>query len=345
METAQAGSAPSPNASTGNGEPGTEAPRVGRVRRALGDGSLTRNALLIALIGEMVLFFLLSADFLTVGNLRDVAVESSITGLVCVPLAILLLTGYIDLSVGSVLALGAVVTGLLLNADVNPVLAGAAGVGVGLAIGVTNGVLCSVMGFSAIIVTLGGLTALRGVALAASTTTPTGFGSGFGGLGNGTVAGVPIPVLIVAAAFLVGGFVLRFTVWGRHVYAIGVNREAAFLSGLSVRRLPLIIFAATGAAAGLGGVIQAARLDAAPGGTLGMGFELDVLTAVLLGGVSFGGGRGKIFGVFLGVAFLAILQNGLTLLNVSTQVADVAKGAVLIVAGGLEYLNQRSDSR
>ncbi|MCW3101231.1 MAG: Monosaccharide-transporting ATPase, partial [Chthonomonadaceae bacterium] len=221
MDTAQIDPHPSTDAGAAEDRSTIEAttgqPRGSRVRRALTNGSLMRNALLIALLVEMLVFFLLSADFLTIGNLRDVAVDSAITGLVAVPFAILLLTGYIDLSVGSVLALAAVVTGLLLNAGVTPVAAGAAGVGVGLAVGIANGVLCAVVGFSAIIVTLGGLTALRGIALAVSTATPTNFGAGFDQLGTGAVAGFPIPVLIVGAAFLTGGFVLRFTVWGRHV--------------------------------------------------------------------------------------------------------------------------------
>lgn len=343
MSITELGAPPAQHSDGGDGAGSASTART-LLARALGRRAVLRNALLLALVAEVVVFFLFSADFLTVGNLTDIGLESSVIALVSVPFALLLLTGYIDLSVGSVLGLAAVITGLLLNHGTSPVLAVLAGIGVGTVIGLINGLLCAVMGFSSIIVTLGGLTALRGVALQASTATPTNFGASFDAIGNGSIAGVPTPVIIAAAALLIGGAILRFTAWGRHIYAIGINREAAFLSGLSIRRLPLILFVATGAAAALGGIIQAARLDAAPGSTLGVGFELNVLTAVLLGGVSFGGGRGKLFGVFLGVAFLGILQNGLTLLNVSLPVTDVAQGLVLVVAGGLEYLNHRAEN-
>jgi ribose transport system permease protein len=304
---------------------------------------IARSALLGALVLEIVVFFLFSADFLTLDNFLDIGVQSSIIGLVAVATALLLITGYIDLSVGSTLALSAVVAGLLLADGTSPALAVLAGIGTGLAVGVFNGALVCYLGFSTIIVTLGTLTAVRGVAISASGTTPTGFGETFAKIGNGEVAGIPAPILIAGVAFLLAGVFLRYSVYGRHVYAIGVNKEAAFLSGISVRRIPFLLFAVTGIAAGLGGVMLASRIDAAPGGSIGNGFELDVLTAVLLGGVAFDGGKGKIFGVLLGVAFLAILQNGLTLLNVPSTTALIAKGGVLIVAAALAFASARTE--
>lgn len=304
--------------------------------------TLARNALLVALLLEITLFYLLSADFLTLNNFLDIGVQSSIIGLVAVTSAILLLTGYVDLSIGSTLALAAVVTGLLLSSGSYWALAILAGLGVGLAVGVLNGVLVCLLGFSAIIVTLGMLTAIRGAAIAVSDQTPSGFGSAFAQLGNGSILGIPVPILIVGTAFALGGLFLRYSVYGRHVYAIGVNREAAFLSGIAIRKIPFVIFALTGMSAALGGIILASRIDAAPASTIGNGLELDVLTAVLLGGVAFGGGRGSIFGVLLGVLFLAILQNGLTLLNVPSTYALIAKGSVLVAAAAFEYINSRS---
>lgn len=319
---------------------GTDAPRARAWLHQYG-GRLAKSALLVALVLEIIAFFLLSADFLTVANFRAIGIQSSIIGLVAVATALLLITGYVDLSIGSVLALSAVVTGTLLTNGASPLVAGLAGVGMGVAIGLFNGALVCYLGFSTIIVTLGMLTAVRGIAIEASEQTPTGFGDTFAQLGNGAVLGIPIPIAIVALAFALGGLFLRYSVYGRHVYAIGVNREAAFLSGIRVRRIPFVLFALTGLAAGLGGVILASRIDAAPGGTLGAGFELSVLTAVLLGGVAFNGGRGNMFGVFLGVAFLAILQNGLTLLNVPTTASLIAQGGVLVAAAALERANAR----
>jgi ribose/xylose/arabinose/galactoside ABC-type transport system permease subunit len=328
------------HSSTGGGAPVRDEPREGPLRRSF--GRIARSALLIALGLEIFIFWLFSADFLTVDNFLDIGVQSSIIGLVAVATAILLITGYIDLSVGSTLALAAVVCGLLLVDGASPLVAGLAGVGTGLAVGVFNGALVCYLGFSTIIVTLGSLTAIRGVAISASDTTPTGFGDTFAKLGNGSIVGVPVPIVIAGAAFLLAGLFLRYSVYGRHVYAIGVNKEAAFLSGISIRKIPFVLFAVTGIAAGLGGVMLASRIDAAPGGSIGNGFELDVLTAVLLGGVAFDGGRGKIFGVLLGVAFLAILQNGLTLLNVPSTTALIVKGGVLIAAAALEFASARS---
>jgi ribose/xylose/arabinose/galactoside ABC-type transport system permease subunit len=126
---------------------------------------------------------------------------------------------------------------------------------------------------------------------------------------------------------------------------VGVNREAAFLSGISVRSIPFKLSVVVGIAAAIGGIITAARIGAAPGGTIGVSFELSVLTAVLLGGVAFGGGRGGIFGIFLGVAFMAILQNGLTILNVSNTLQQLLEGLVLVVAAALEWISARSSRR
>lgn len=305
-------------------------------------GQIGRNALLVALILEVIFFHLFSGNFLTLNNFTNVAVQSSIIGLVAVPTALLLLTGYVDLSIGSTLALGAVVAGVTLVGGAGPILAILAGVAAGLVVGLVNGMLVCLLGFSAIIVTLGGLTAVRGVSLAITEQSPTNFPNSFLQLGGGVLFGIPIPVLITGLAFLLGGLFLRYTVYGRYVYAIGVNPEATYLSGVSIRTIPLILFMLTGAAAGLGGTVLAARIGAAPPGTLGVGFELSVLTAVLLGGVAFGGGRGNIFGVLLGVLFLGILQNGLTLLNVPSTYSLIAQGGVLIVAAAFEYLSSRS---
>jgi ribose transport system permease protein len=233
---------------------------------------LARSALLLALAAEILLFFFFSAHFLTVDNFRDIAIQSSVIGIVAVATALLLLTGYVDLSVGSNLALTAVVTGTLLVHGSSTVVAVAVGLGIGTAIGAFNGILVSYFGFSTIIVTLGMLTALRGIALSASEVTPTGFSSSFTAIGNGTILTVPVPIVLLALAFIIGGAFLRYSAYGRHIFAIGVNKEAAFLSGIEVKRVPFYLFVVTGAAAALGGIIMASRIDAAPGGSLGTGF-------------------------------------------------------------------------
>lgn len=302
-----------------------------------------RSALLIGLIATIIYFTTRTDLFLTVNNLKNIALSSAVLLIVAVPEGLLVITGLVDLSVGSVIGLSGVLAGLLMTSHHVPwELAALAGIGVGALTGLLNGLCVAASGLSPIIVTLGTLQLARGVAQAISPNTTFGYPSGMVQLGSGSWSGLPIQVWIAIGVFLLGALVLYATPAGRYVYAIGVNREAAFLSGIATRRLPLLLFVATGAAAGLGGILFAARLNAAPSGTLGVSFELSVLTAVLLGGVAFNGGRGTVAGVLLGVAFLGVLQNGLTLINVSNATQQIVTGVVLVIAAGLDQVSQRS---
>lgn len=307
---------------------------------------VARNVLLFGLLALVIFFAVKSSSFLTLTNFRGIALASAVLAIASVAEALVILAGYVDLSVGSVLGLSGVVAGLL-TAQVHApvVLAVLGGLAVGALVGAVNGVLCTICGLSPILVTLGTLTAVRGATLLTTSLPVYGFGPHFDFLGVGTLFGLPVPVIVAILVFALGGFYLALTAGGRHVYAIGVNPEAAYLSGVSVRRLPFLLFVLSGVAAALGGVLFAARLDSAPPGTLGVGFELDVLTAVLLGGVAFEGGRGTMLGVLLGVLFLGVLQNGLTLLNVTAFWQEVANGMALIVAAGLSVLSARAAGR
>lgn len=304
--------------------------------------AVSRNALLVGLLVLIVFFTVSSPVFLTAGNMRDIAVQMSILAVVAVPSAILLLAGGVDLSIGSTVALGGVVAGTLM---VNGSPVGVAillGVASGAAIGLINGVLCALLGFSPIIVTLGMLTAVRGLVFVVNSVPVFGFPDSFTFLGRGDLLGVPVLIVIAALAFALGSVFLYLTPWGRHVFALGVNRDAAYLSGVSTKLLPLVLYVVSGAAAAFGGVLLAARLNSASSSSLGIGFELDVLTAVLLGGVAFGGGRGSLLGVLIGVLFLGVLSNGLILLNVYPFYVLLAKGGALVVAAGLDVLSSRA---
>ncbi|MCW2491114.1 MAG: ptative permease component of transporter [Frankiales bacterium] len=302
-----------------------------------------QNVLLVGLIGLSIFFGFKSPQFWTLTNIRSIGLTSAVLAIVAVAEALLILSGYVDLSIGSVLGLGGVVAGLLtVNHHAAPVIAVGVALLVGAGIGAVNGWLCTYLGLSPLLVTLGALTAVRGATLLVTSLPVFGFGTAFDSLGVGTIAGIPVPVVIAAAIFAIGALYLGLTPGGRHVYAIGVNPEAAYLSGIQIKRLPFTLFVLCGAAAALGGVLFAARLDSAPPGTLGVGFELSVLTAVLLGGVAFEGGRGNMIGVLLGVLFLGVLQNGLTLLNVTDFWQQVANGVALVVAAGLSVLSTRA---
>ena len=265
---------------------------------------------------------------------------------VAIPMAFLLIMGHVDLSVGSTIALTAVVLGMLMRDwGVHPLFATIAAIGIGALVGLANGVLVTRVGLSPIIVTLGSLTAIRGFAMWLAPFPVFGFPADFVQLSYTGVFGIPFLVVGAAIVVAIGAFLLALSAVGRHALAIGVNEEAAFLSGISVKRTVLIAYVATAAMAGFAGAMWASLLNSAPAGSLGVGTELSVLTAVLLGGVSFNGGRGTIRGVVLGVLFLAVLQNGLTLMNVAAAAAGIVQGLALVVAAGLDLATQKAESR
>jgi ribose transport system permease protein len=306
--------------------------------------STVRRHPLIAVLAAMVVAFQLSTgSFLAPANLSGIATDAATLAVVAVPLALLVISGYLDLSVGSTLALGGLVAGWLAGQHhQSPVVAVLGALAAGAAVGAVNGVLCCYLGLSPFIVTLGMLTAVRGLAQQLFPLPLSGFGPGFAWLGGARIAGVAAPVAVAAAVLAAGALFLALTPAGRHVFAIGVNREAAHLSGINIRRTPFALFVATGVAAALAGAIKASVLDSVVAGTSGAGFELTVLTAVLVGGVALTGGSGSILGVLLGVLFLGGLQNGLTLLNVPTFWQQMAQGLALVAGAALAYFAPRA---
>ncbi|MGW2613802.1 ABC transporter permease [Streptomyces sp. NPDC001500] len=326
----------------------TTTPTPGRARpapRTFADTALSmlRRHPLLAVLAVMVLFFQLSTgSFLDTGNLRGIAADAATLAVVAVPLALLVISGYLDLSVGSTVALGGLVAGWLAGQQAqSPAVAVLGALAVGAAVGAVNGFLCCYLGLSAFIVTLGTLTAVRGFAQQLFPLPLSGFGPGFAWLGGSRLAGLDAPVVVAALVLVAGALFLALTPAGRHVFAIGVNREAAYLSGIAVRRTPFALFVVTGVAAALAGAIKASVLDSVVAGTSGAGFELTVLTAVLLGGVALTGGSGSVLGVLLGVLFLDCLQNGLTLLSVPTFWQQMAQGAALVAGAALARFGPR----
>ncbi|MGO4590268.1 ABC transporter permease [Paenarthrobacter sp. 2TAF44] len=290
-----------------------------------------------ATLGLMVYFSLATKSFLTGGNLLAVLTQNGPTFIVAVVAAVLLMAGFVDLSVGSTLALAGVCSGLtFLSSGLIPGLL--VGIAVGTAIGAINGLLIGWLELSPLVVTLGMLAATRGVAQYLAPDSLYGFPSDVNILGNGSIFGVSY--LGLAALLVIGAALLtmnRLPV-GRKIIAIGVNARASYLVGIPVKRLSVLLYVVVGLAAGIAGVLQVARLDSAPSGTLGVGFEVTVLTAVLLGGVPFNGGRGSVLRVVLGVWLIAILKNGLTLLNLGPEIAGIVTGSVLVLAAGLEAI-------
>lgn len=289
-----------------------------------------------------ILFAFLSPNFLTAGNIVNIFRQASINIVLAAGMTFVILTGGIDLSVGSILAVSAVVAVLV---SLLPALgwAGAiAGLLTGLLLGLVNGALITFLNVPPFIVTLGSLTALRGLAfLVANGTTVLNRDLNFAWVGNNYVGPVPWLVIIALLTIVVSWFVLRQTVLGVQIYAVGGNERAARLTGIKVDRVLLFVYGVSGLLAGLAGIMSASRLYSATG-MLGQGYELDAIAAVILGGTSFTGGIGTIGGTLLGALIIAVLNNGLTLLNMSYFWQLVVKGLVIIVAVIIDRIRRGS---
>ncbi len=303
---------------------------------------LRLSGMLPVLVLLCIGFELASGRFLSVNNMSIVMQQASINAVLAAGMTFVILTGGIDLSVGSILALAAVVA---VGATITPGLAWAAiplALLAGAACGLVNGSLIAWLGLPPFIVTLGALTAVRGVArLAAGDSTVFNSDLPFAIVGNGNFLGIPWLVVIAFLVILLAWVILRRTVLGTWIYAVGGNAEAAALAGIKVPRVLLFVYAVSGLLAGLGGVMSAARLYAANGLQLGQAYELDAIAAVILGGTSFVGGIGSVWGTLIGALIIAVLSNGLILLGVSDIWQYIIKGGVIILAVAIDKLRTR----
>ncbi|MGL4603356.1 MAG: ABC transporter permease [Iodobacter sp.] len=289
---------------------------------------------LLALLLISGVLSVMSRDFLTVNNLLNVLRQVSINALIAFGMTFVILLGGIDLSVGAVLALSSVAIATMMAAGMDPILATLCGVLAGAALGAVNGIIISRGKVAPFIATLGTMTVFRGLALVFSDGRPiTGFNSDFFSmLGAGYIANViPVPVITTLIAFIALWFILKKTVFGRHVYAVGGNEEASLISGVKTGRIKLWVYTLSGGLSALAGVILTSRLNSAQPNA-GMGYELDAIAAVVLGGTSLSGGRGWIVGTLIGAVLIGVLNNGLNLLSVSSFYQQVIKGSVILLA-------------
>lgn len=282
-------------------------------------------------------FEVLSGRFITLVNLSIVMQQAAINTTLASGMTFVILTGGIDLSVGSIVAASAMVSVLSSLIPGWGYLGIPAGLGVGLLCGLANGLLVAVVKLPPFIATLGSLTAVRGLArLIGNDTTVFNTSMPFAFIGNGSLFGVPWLVVIAFAGILVSWVILRKTVLGTYIYAIGGNEDAARLAGIRVAAVLVFVYAISGMFAGLGGVLSAARLYAANGLQLGQAYELDAIAAVILGGTSLVGGIGSIWGTLIGALIIAVLTNGLILVGVSDIWQYIVKGLVIIAAVALD---------
>ncbi len=325
----------------------TAAAREPRAARPLTASALLgRVAPLVFLLALMLIFSVLQPRFLSELNLFNVMRQISITGLIALGMTFVILTGGIDLSVGSIVALAGLVAGALnkgssansLSLD-DAVVAGypvlvsvAAAAAVGLAAGLIQGIAITTLDVPPFVVTLGGLSAFRGAALLYSGGGPiSSFDAPYRVWGQGKLGPVPVPVLLFLAAALLCHVVLRHTRYGRHVYAVGGNAEAARLSGLNVKAVTLSVYVVVGLLAGLAGFVLSSRLNSAEA-VAGQGYELTVIASVVIGGTSLFGGIGGVAGTVVGAVLIGVLINGLVLMNVSPYVQQIIIGVIIVLA-------------
>lgn len=288
----------------------------------------------IGLLLIIVVISVMSPNFLTINNIFNVLRQVSINALIAFGMTFVILTGGIDLSVGSILALTGAVTAGLLASGMDPILAMSLGLLLGAILGAVNGIIIAKGKVAPFIATLATMTIYRGLTLVYTEGKPiSGLGDSlsFQLLGKGYFFGIPVPIVTMLLAFGVLYFILKKTTFGRRVYAVGGNEEASKLSGIRVDRIKIYVYALTGFLAALASLILTSRLNSAQP-TAGNMFELDAIAAVVLGGTSLTGGRGWIVGTVIGALIIGVLNNGLNLIGVSSFFQQVVKGAVILVA-------------
>lgn len=297
--------------------------------------------LMVAILMAIVLSFL-SPFFMTVGNMTNLSKQVSIVAILAAGQAVVIISGGIDLSVGSVLALSAVVIGSLIQVDVDPVTAMFAGLLTGTIAGWVNGMVITRGNIPPFIATLGMLGIARGLALVITggVSHPV-LAPMFLYIGNAKLIGLPIPLYFVIVTFLVIGIMMGKTVFGRHVYAIGGNERVARLQGIPVDRQKVKIYALSGFLAAVAAVVMTGRLAATPP-SVAQAIELQAIAAVIIGGVSFVGGRGIVLTALIGALIMAMITNGLNILGISSFYQQVLIGIVIIVAVWLDNLKSAS---
>ncbi len=287
------------------------------------------------LVGLILVFFFMAVfneNFLTLSNLSNVARQVSINAILAVGMTCAILLGGIDLSVGSVMALSGTVAAGMMAAGVSPEVAISGGIAIGMIFGAVNGFLIAYGKMPSFIITLASLGIARGIGLIYTGGYPiSGLPESFSFLGRGAVFGLQTPILMMLVVYAIIYVVLNHTPFGRHVYAIGGNEEAARLSGIPVPKVVMIVYMISGVTAAIAGMILTSRLMSGQPNS-GVGFELDAIAAVVIGGTAMSGGRGAIIGTLIGAMLLGVLNNGLNLAGISPYVQNVIKGIIIISA-------------
>lgn len=289
----------------------------------------------IALIILMAVITIINSNFLTANNLLNLLLQVTSNALIAFGMTFVILTGGIDLSVGSILALSSALTAGLLGSGMPVTLAILISLILGCILGMMNGLLISYGKLAPFIVTLATMTIFRGATLVYTNGNPITTGLSdtflFQFLGQGYIVGIPFPVIIMFIVFIVLYVLLHKTAFGKSVYAIGGNEKAAYISGVKLNKVKIIIYSISGMMASISGLIITSRLSSAQP-TAGASYEMDAITAVVLGGTSLSGGKGRILGTLIGALIIGVLNNGLNIIGVSAFWQQVVKGVVILIA-------------
>ena len=301
---------------------------------------------MLIVLAVLFAFFSISTEkFLTGTNLINVVRQIAMIGVTAIGMTYVILTAGMDLSAGSVLSLSGIITGIaMVQWKLDPAIAILSGLLIGVFIGLVNGLVITYAKIPPFVTTLATMQIFKGAAFIITGGMPIfGFPKSFGIIGKGYLSFIPVPVIIMAILMITGWIILNKTRYGRHVYAIGGNTEAARLSGVKVNKVLIVTYILGGLFAAIAGVIMASRIDSGQP-NIGLDFGLDVITAVVLGGVSIMGGEGKLTGVIIGVLIMGVLNNGLIMMNVYEYYQYVIKGIVLLLAVGFDQFNKYQQS-
>lgn len=289
----------------------------------------------IALIILMAVITIINSNFLTANNLLNLLLQVTSNALIAFGMTFVILTGGIDLSVGSILALSSALTAGLLGSGMPVTLAILISLILGCILGMMNGLLISYGKLAPFIVTLATMTIFRGATLVYTNGNPITKGLSdtflFQFLGQGYIVGIPFPVIIMFIVFIVLYALLHKTAFGKSVYAIGGNEKAAYISGVKLNKVKIIIYSISGIMSSISGLIITSRLSSAQP-TAGASYEMDAIAAVVLGGTSLSGGKGRILGTLIGALIIGVLNNGLNIIGVSAFWQQVVKGVVILIA-------------
>lgn len=322
-----------------------------RTNRILKSEAIQRILAFAALVLLIIFFSLSSPNFLRPQNIEGILLSTAVNGILAVGVTFVIITGGIDLSIGTVMTLSAVITAKLVSEAGIPIpVAIIGGILTGAIAGLINGIVIARMRVPPFVATLGMLYVAKGLSLILSNLAPIYFdrSSGFTQLATGVIVQIPdvieIPnaVLIMFGSAIVGSFILFRTVLGRYTFALGSNEEAARLSGVNTARWKIAVYTLAGVFSGLAGIVIAARLNSAQP-ALGQGYELDAIAAVVIGGTSLSGGEGSILGTVIGAFVISVLTNGLRILSVPQEWQMVVTGAIIIIAVFLDMIRRRSN--